>query len=139
MDALNGNLVLTYSFSGREYWTKAGRLRILPQLAMVDTSIVAKQSRRYPLDLGIPSRSITKLDIALPPGCKLEYLPGEFSKTSPWLDFSIKYNLRDNQLYFEQITQGKTRQIPLSEYSEFKSFMEDISIQMRERVIFRRD
>jgi tetratricopeptide (TPR) repeat protein len=136
LDDLNRSVVLKYSFSGREYWTRAGELRILPQLAVLDTSIVAKQLRRFPLDLGMPSIRITQVDITLPPHFKLKNLPGDFKESSRWLELSVEYGMEGNHFYFKQTTQTKKRQIPLSEYSEFKTFMENVSTSIRERVIF---
>ncbi|MFC1593121.1 transglutaminase family protein, partial [Candidatus Omnitrophota bacterium] len=136
LDDLNRNITLRYAFSGKEYWMRAGQLRILPQLAALNTSVVAKQSRRYPIDLGIPTRRIVKLDLSLPQVIKVNYLPDSFSRSSPWVDIAIRYDVEEGRLYFEQITQTKKRVIPLSEYSQFKAFMEDVSAQVRERVVF---
>ncbi len=136
LDDLNSNVVLSYSFSGREYWTKAGSLRILPQLALLDTSITAKQVRRYPLDLGMPSTRIVELDVILPRRFKLKYLPADFRESSPWLDLSVEYNIEGDHFHFKQTTQLKKRYISLPEYLKFKTFIESISVQIRERVIF---
>ncbi|MCM8796358.1 MAG: transglutaminase family protein, partial [Candidatus Omnitrophica bacterium] len=39
---LDKPVVLSYKFNGPEYWTEAGNLRIMPQLAGLGTSLVAK-------------------------------------------------------------------------------------------------
>ncbi|MFC1658773.1 DUF3857 domain-containing protein [Candidatus Omnitrophota bacterium] len=136
LDDLNENLVLVYSFSGQDYWTKAGNLRIFPQLAILDTAVVAKQIRRYPLDLGMPETTIVELQVALPSNFKLKHLPKNFQKNNPWADFSVEYRLEEGQFYFKQITRAKKRYVTLSEYSEFKEFLEGISTQIRQRVVF---
>ena len=138
LDDLNKNVILNYSFSGREYWFKTSDLRIFPQLAFLDTSIVAKHLRRYPLDLGLPSIKETELDVILPQQFKLEYLPVNFKQSSAWLDLSVEYNVKGNHLYFKQTIQTKKRYILLSEYLKFKEFLENISTKIRERVIFKR-
>ncbi|MFH1577798.1 MAG: DUF3857 domain-containing protein, partial [Candidatus Omnitrophota bacterium] len=139
LDDLNKSVLLSYSFSGREYWTNAGNLRIFPQLASLDTSMTAKQLRRYPLDLGMPNTRITETEVSLPADVKLSYLPRDFQGTSPWLDLNIEYNIEDGRLYFKQVVKIKTRDVRLSEYSEFKNFIEKISTQIRERIIFEYD
>ncbi|MBU0549848.1 MAG: DUF3857 domain-containing protein [Candidatus Omnitrophica bacterium] len=139
LDDMNKSIVLSYSFSGKEYWARAGNLRIFPHLAVLDTSVVAKESRRYPLDLGTPGSKITRLDVILPAGFEIYYLPDNFQKKSPWMDIDVKYNMEENNFYFQQITRLKIRDIPLSEYPEFKDFIEGISRQIRERVVFRSD
>jgi hypothetical protein len=138
LDNLNKNVILNYSFSGREYWIKAGKLRIFPQLALMDTTAVAKQVRRYPLDLGLPSTKEIQVEVILPRNFKLEYLPANFKRSSPWLDLTVEYHLEGRHLYFKQITRIKKRYILLSEYLKFKAFLEDISTQIRKRVVFRR-
>ena len=138
LDSLNENIILNYSFLGREYWTKAGNLRIFPELALLDTSAVARETRQYPLDLGLPAINETELEVILPRRFKLRYLPANFKKSSPWLDLSIEYHLKGNRLYFKQTTQIKKRYISLSEYLKFKAFLENISTQIRERLVFQR-
>ncbi|MFH1678690.1 MAG: DUF3857 domain-containing protein [Candidatus Omnitrophota bacterium] len=139
LDDLNKNVVLNYSFSGKEYWTRAGDLRIFPQLTLYNTSITAKEIRRYPLDLGLPTTRIIELDVVLPQVVKLKYLPGNFQESSDWLDLSVEYNIKGTRLYFKQMTWIKKRFVLLSEYPEFKAFMENLSTKLRERVIFERD
>ena len=138
LDELNKNIILNYSFSGQEYWVRAGNLRIFPQLATLDTSVVAKQLRRYPLDLGMPDTVIEEFEVVLPQKFKLKYLPANFKKSNPWMDFSVEYQLKGNQLYFKQTIQIKKRYVALSEYLEFKEFLESISTQIRQRVVFQR-
>ncbi len=137
LDNLDKNIILSYSFAGREYWSRAGDLRIFPQLALLDTSIVAKQVRRYPLDLGLPSSNETELEVTLPSRFKLEHLPSNFQKKSPWLNLSVEYRFRQNRFYFRQVTRIKKRYISLEEYPVFKKLLEDILSRIRERVVFR--
>ena len=136
LDDLGKNVILNYSFSGQGYWVEAGNLRIFPQSAHLDTSVVAKQSRRYPLDLGLPNIKEIQLDVVLSPRFELRYLPADFRKSSPWLDLSVEYQLQGNHLYFKQITQIKKRYISLSEYLEFKAFLENVSTQIKQRIVF---
>ncbi len=137
LDDLNKNVVLDYSFSGREYWIKAGNLRILPQLTSWDTSIAAKQARRYPLDLGLPETKEIQVEVILPQYFELEYLPADLKKSSPWLDVSVEYHLDHNRLYFKQVILIKKRYVSLEEYSGFKAFLEEISNGIKKRVVFR--
>ncbi len=139
VDDLNKNVTLTYSFWGQEYWTKASNLRIFPQLSLVDSSLVAKQLRRYPLDLGFPGTNKVELDVLLPQGLTLNYLPANFKKTSPWFDLVVEYKLDGNNLYFKQSSQTKKRYVLLSEYEEFKNLIETISMQLKERIILQRN
>jgi len=53
LNDLNSPIVLNYSFSGQDYFTSAGSVRILPQLVDVDTALTAKVMRNYPIDFDI--------------------------------------------------------------------------------------
>jgi transglutaminase-like putative cysteine protease len=50
---LNTPMILNYTFRGTEYLTEAGKTRIRPQLASLDTTLVAKDKRKYPIDFSI--------------------------------------------------------------------------------------
>ena len=138
LNDLNKSVILSFSFSGREYWIKAGNLRLFPPLTRLDTSLVAKQERRYPLDLGLPNTVVSELEVVFPRKFKLKYLPADLKLSNPWLDLSVEYSVKENCLYFKQVTRIKKRFVFPAEYPEFKEFMENVSTQIRERVIFQR-
>jgi len=74
----------------------------------------------------------------LPGGFKLKYLPADFRESNSWIDLSVEYGIKENRFYFKQVTRIKKRFVFPYEYPEFKAFIEDVSTQIRERVIFQR-
>ncbi|MFA5116455.1 MAG: DUF3858 domain-containing protein, partial [Candidatus Omnitrophota bacterium] len=132
---LNSPVRLEYSFSGQEYWTKAGALRILPQLCDIDTSIVGLKERRYPVDLGLPEIRITEYDIKLPGGIKVKYLPENVSRENPWLKVTVRYAQKNGAISVKQETSTKKIRVAPEEYPEFKDFLEDVTRQIKQRVI----
>jgi len=64
LDDLDKTVELSYRFHGPEYFTCAGRLRIMPQLVDVNTGIVSRDKRNYPLDLDMLDIKGAELNIS---------------------------------------------------------------------------
>ncbi|MCX5709442.1 MAG: DUF3857 domain-containing protein [Candidatus Omnitrophica bacterium] len=139
LDDLNKPVVLSYDFIGPEYATIAGNLNILPQLASVDTSLVATDKRIYDIDLNILESKDTDLYIDLPPGLKVKYLPPSFSEESPWIKFSLDYGYHGNRIEFKQRSETKKHTILKSEYAEFKRFFERIAKGAKQRIVLEKE
>jgi hypothetical protein len=132
---LNNPVVLSYSFHGPEYFTKAGALRIMPQLANLDTSLTSKESRRYPIDFGLLNKGESYLEITIPKDFVLKYMPGDIKVDSPWFSFSQEHSFKDNKICLRQFNCNKTDKIPQEEYASFKSFMENLARSIKQRVV----
>jgi len=132
---LNNPVVLSYSFHGPEYFTKAGLLRIMPQLASIDTSLVVKESRRYPIDFGLLDRRESWLEITIPKNFVLKYMPDNIKIDNPWFSFSQEYFFKDNKICLRQLNQDKTDKITQKEYASFKSLMENLARLIKQRIV----
>ncbi len=135
LDDLNSPVVLTYSFKGPEYFTSAGILRIMPQLANLDVSLVAKDRRKYPIDLEILDTKEVEIEIELPPGLKVKYLPAGISEDNAWIKFNVEYKYKNNKIYFHQIAESKKNMISENEYPMFKEFFESLAKKVKQRII----
>jgi len=134
-DDLNKPVLLNYSFSGSEYFTNAGNLRILPQLSGFDTSMAAKDKRKYPIDFGILDGKETLLDIAIPPGFVVKYMPKSVVEESPWLNFSTEYSYRAGHVYFKEDVETRKDTVTQDEYPGFKKFVESLAKKLKERIV----
>ena len=134
-DNLNLPIRLTYEFKGKNFLSRAGRARIIPQSANVDTSLVAKDRRGYPLELGNPSLNETYLEITLADDFIVKYLPESLDARSRWLDYLVSYELKGRTLTVSQKQRVKTRQVLREEYPDFKKFLEDLAIKVDEHII----
>lgn len=132
---LNQPLVFNYSFSGPEYFTDAGPLRIMPQLAGVDVSLVAKDKRVYPIDLGIPDLKEIDLEIEIPRTFVIKYMPQNVVEDSPWIKFTAEYSYVDNRIIFRQYVEAKKSKISEEEYPEFKIFFESLAKKLKQRIV----
>ena len=132
---LNSPIKLSYEFEGRNFLSRAGSARIIPQLTKIDTSQVAKDTRTYPLELGQPNINESQLIIKLPGNLKVKYLPETLDVKSQWLDYSVGYKLKDQALEITQRQALKKREVSLSEYPLFKQFLEDLAVKADEHII----
>lgn len=138
LESLDEPLILDYTFKGPEYLTAAGPIRIIPQLAALDASLVAKAQRRYPIDFGILDTKEIIFEIALPAGFIVKYMPESIRQDSPWLKFSAEYEYKDNKIYFKQKIEAKKNIVAQGEYSGFKSFFEDLAKKIKQRAVLER-
>jgi cellulose synthase operon protein C len=128
-------VILRYSFSGPEYFIHAGKFKIMPQLSFIDTSLVAKESRRYPVDLGFFSRKEFYLEVALPDGLMIKYMPDKVFCDTPWFTFTQEYSSQGNKILFKQISFDKKERVSNSEYANFKKAVEGLALSLKQRVI----
>jgi hypothetical protein len=135
LNNLNTPVVLSYALKGPEYFTVAGILRIMPQLTGLDTSMVAKDKRKYAIDFGILDSKETNLEIELPDNFAIKYMPESINKDSHWLRLEVQYNQKDNKIIFNQKMELKKNIILESEYPDFKNFFEDLAKQIKQRIV----
>jgi len=132
---LNKEVVLSYSFYGPEYFTNAGNLRIMPQLSGLDTSIVAKNSRRYPIDFGILDSKETIFEVAIPRNFVIKYMPESITENSPWVKMIMAYSQKNNIISLKQTIEVKRKTITQDEYPGFKKFFEETAKKLKQRVV----
>ena len=136
LEDANKPVVLSYTFKGPEYFTTAGLMRILPQLAGLDVSLVAKDKRKYPIDFDILDSKETYLEVGIPDNFAVKYIPDSVSEDSPWLKFIVEYNRKsNNKIYFRQKIELKTNVILQDQYSDFKNFFEGLAKKIKQRIV----
>lgn len=138
LNDLNTPIVLSYDFHGPEYFTKAGFLRIMPQLASIDTSLIVKENRKYPIDFGLLDKREFYLEITIPKDFVIQYMPGNIKIDSPWLSFTQEYFFKNNRIYLKQLSYNKTNMVTKKEYASFKSFMENLARSLKQRIVLER-
>lgn len=134
-DDLTKALAFSYVFHGSEYFTSAGRLRLLPQLAQLDASLVAHERRKYALDFATLDTKEAVFEITVPQGFAVKYLPEDVKEESPWLSFSAAYERKENRIIFRQVNVLKKNVIPAGEYADFKVFFEGLARRIKQRII----
>jgi tetratricopeptide (TPR) repeat protein len=132
---LNSPIVLSYEFWGPEFFTVAGRLRIMPQLTGIDTSLVAKDKRKYALDFGVLDTKETVYEFEIPNNFTIKYIPDNVTEDSQWLKLIVEYGHKDNKIYFKQKTQLKKSIVTEEEYPQFKNLFEGIAKKTKQRIV----
>jgi len=135
LEDLDKTVELNYKFQGPEYFTIGGKLRIMPQLSSLDSAIVAKDKRKYPIDFSILDTKDTELNIHLAPNFMLKYMPQDLIEDSPWLKFAVEYKRQKNGLIFKQKVELKKSRISEDEYPEFKNFFESLAKKLKQRIV----
>lgn len=135
LEDLNKPVELEYNFEGVEYFTVAGNLRIMPQLTEVDTSIVSKEKRVYPLDLGVQDLRETITVIKYPEDLVVKYLPDSINIDNNWIKFNCNYENKSNNIYLTQRIELKNNFVNQAEYADFKAFWEKLAKQVKQRVV----
>lgn len=135
LETLNRAVVLSYTFEGPEYSTVAGNLRIVPQLVSLDTSLVAKDKRKYAIDFGVLESKEMHLEIEIPQNFVIKYMPTSITEDSPWLKFIVEYSHRDSKVLFKQIVELKKSIVLENEYSNFKNFYEGLAKKIKQRIV----
>ena len=132
---LNKPVTLVYEFSGPEYWTEAGALRIMPQLASLGTSLVAKDRRKYAIDFDTLDEKEYIYEINLPRGFAVKYIPESIRETSPWFEFSVEYIRGENKIFVRQKEELKRSVISAEDYPGFKDFLERAAKKVKQRIV----
>ena len=135
LNDLNTPVILSYSFDGPEFFTFAGILRIIPQMAGLDTSLVAKDKRKYAIDFGVLDSKETIFEIEIPDNFVIKYIPPDVIKESPWINFSAAYNRQDNKIKFVQKVESGKSLVTIAEYPEFKNFFEGLAKEIKQKII----
>lgn len=135
LDNLNLPVVLSYSFQGQDFLTSAGSLKITPQLASLDTSLVAKDKRKYAIEFGFLDTKEKIFEIEIPEHFVVKYIPQGINEDSLWLKFMAEYTQEKNKIIFRQRLELKRETVAQAEYQDFKNFFEILAKKTKERVV----
>ena len=135
LEDLNAPVILNYAFRGLEYLTVAGKTRIMPQIAGLDTSLVAKDKRKYPIEFPVLDIKETIFEIEIPGNFVIKYMPSSITEENPWLKFMVGYKQKNNKLYFIEKIELKKNIISQEDYPVFKALFEGIAKKVKQRII----
>jgi hypothetical protein len=126
---------LRYEFSGSEFWTSAGPLRVLPVLPSISLDAVAKQSRQYPIDLRNVRSEVIEQDIVFPQEYAVKFLPAEVKEDNPWFRVNAGYSRHGATIkYRQEIVWFKTRVEP-EQYTDFKRALEACARDLKQHIV----
>lgn len=126
---------LVYSFSGPEFLTSAGLARVIPQLGDLDLTVVAKDSRQYPIDFASLSQKETVMIFKLPDNLKVKFLPQTIKYNTKWASYLNSFALDNSTIIFRQISRIKQKVISQNEYKLFKASLEGLSQKIKQCIV----
>ncbi len=139
VEDLDKPVVLSYAFSAPQYFKKAGTSRILDQLASIDTSVLVKETRLYPIESAGLSKQEEKIEIELPAFLTVKYVPPRVMLDTKWFYFSCNYDIvNKGSLRFSYEYKIKERVVSVSEYAEYKKAIEGIVPLVNQQVVLER-
>ncbi len=135
VEDLDAVVTLSYTFSAPKYFVEAGPIRILNKLDHWDTGSVFKEKRRYPIARPSLDQHIDRIEVALPDHLAVKYVPPDVDVTTPWFDFSQRYETQGNGLSLTSVRRAKVREIPVAEYPAYKEKIEAIASSVNQHVV----
>jgi transglutaminase-like putative cysteine protease len=128
---------LEYTFSADKFLNPAKNLRIIPSLKDIDLShsLIAKEKREFPLDLGGLFIKRSLVTIKLPQNLRVKYLPDDTKVETEWFGFKLSYKAEKETLEISQEFVIKKRIVEKDEYQNFRGKLKHIFHLLRERVI----
>jgi hypothetical protein len=107
----------------------------MPQLTGLDTSMVAKAQRKYPIEFFVLDIKETIFEIEIPGNFVVKYMPASITEESPWLKFMVEYIQKNNKIYFRERIELKKNIISQEDYPDFKTLFEGLAKKIKQRII----
>ncbi|MFC1754588.1 DUF3857 domain-containing protein [Thermoproteota archaeon] len=135
---LDKEIILEYEFHAPEFLSRAGELRLVPQLGGIGIGAVSKEARRYPILFSIFSENKSTISFDLDDNLAIEFVPEDIHIESKWFDFENRYTKTEKGISFYERYAIKEKLISQKEYDNYKSLLEDISRKTKQKIIFKR-
>jgi len=129
--------VLAYKFKAGQILSPAGDLRVLPAAgdAGIDLSYAGKDKRKLDIYFDGLFKKNSVLNVNLPAGLKVKYLPRDKTITTPWFDFTAVYADKAGAVEVKQEFTIKAKLVKLANYQEFKTRLQEVFYLLREEII----
>lgn len=134
-EELGRPIEITVKFRGSKFLTSLGEERLIPILGGVSADLVSREKRSYPLDFGGLRESKTLIQVKLPDGLRVKYLPPPIIKDTKWFTYINKYTFSNSTVYFEELMSDKATRISVDEYTQYKEVYEELARQTDKQVV----
>jgi hypothetical protein len=94
-----------------------------------------KPPRRWPLDVGLPSRERVRAELRLPEGWVPESLPLAFELSTEELDAEARWSFTDGVLHYERRVDLLVSEVPAERYRSFYQAVRRIADVDRENIV----
>ena len=136
IDNMNEPCLLRMTFEGRDYLKKAGGIRLAPQWGDIDTSIVAKEKRKYPIKASLPSEDIVQTTLLVPASWKAVFVPENTDEENKWFSLSRQFRLSGNELIYTEKTVTNNEDVSPEDYAKYRALLFDLHRRTRNQAVF---
>lgn len=140
VDDLDHPLAIGVQFEAASYATVAGDLTFLSMPFNVSTDLQAilaeNGARQYPFLLGSTTREVKHLDLTIPPGYKLRFLPKGIKISNPIGSYEAHFSETGNKLVFDSTFVLDKISIEPAEWQDLKSLVSDKVKTEGEKIVF---
>jgi transglutaminase-like putative cysteine protease len=91
--------------------------------------------RRFDIGIGISQKDADTLHITVPEGYSVEAMPKDISLQAKWGKFSINFKVNSNVIDVLRINESYEGIYPVSDYTAFAKYMEDIYKADRSKIV----
>lgn len=134
-DDLQKPLDFSFRFEAPRYFISAGPVRLMNQTKGIDTSLIAREKRQYPLETGGLRVDEEVLEVELPRSFAVKYLPEAVKMDTPWFSLDSRYETKGSAIRYSTMLRVKRRQVRQEEYPEYKKIMEELATKLNQQVI----
>ncbi len=136
VDDLDKPVSLKYTFSAPQYFTRAGKARLMAQLSNIDTAGLAKDTRRYPIEFSQLDEDEEMIEVELPVHLAVKYVPQPVTLETKWFYFTCRYDvINKKSLRFFFTRKTKERVVSPTEYAAYKKAIEDLVPLVNQQVV----
>lgn len=101
-------------------------------------NLFQKETRVYPMLLGIPSKELTTTNYTLPKGSRIQQLPGSFSMKSPCILFKRSVSNTRTTVQVKDTLQTLCERIEPSQYQEHREFISRLVDARRAELVLKK-
>jgi len=95
---------------------------------------VGLASRTYDISYGTTSLRTDAIDVRLPEGFRVKFLPKPVAVETPWIKYNATYTQSGDTIRLDRSLAVTARRVPVAEYDRLKTALEKISQSTEERI-----
>jgi hypothetical protein len=138
-DDLNEHFTMKVVYDVADHIKEAGNLLIFDPPAATAMSLnmlVGPDQRMYSIFFPTLSKYESTVTVTIPKGCKVNYMPADLEKDSPFGIYKRKVSADAEKLTLSYYFKTRLLEIPASQYASFKAFVNDVVKASKESIVF---
>lgn len=134
-DNLDERFRISLKYEIRDHIKEAGNLLIFDIPGSRMNIMVSSEERVHPLWLPSLSKSEAVSTIVIPGGCKINYLPADIKKDTPFGYYERSVSSSGNRIVIKYLLKTKVLEVAPDVYSGYKEFIEYITKTSKESIV----